>query len=199
MILRGLGIGAAFIGLGVAFAACSDDTGTATDDAGTSPTGTTTSTSTSTSTSPTGTTSTPVPDGSVPDSATPDSSTPTDAGRDGSDGAVAPTFTQVYALFSGGGRCGNACHLRNNGSGGLSMQNQAMAYTNLVAAANASNPTTCGGGTQRVVANNTAMSKLYQKLAGTTCGGRMPQNGTAFNATELATVAGWINAGAPNH
>jgi hypothetical protein len=200
MILRGLGIGAAFIGLGVAFAACSDDTGTTTDDAGTSPTGTATSTSTGTKPTPTGTGTNPVPDSSVPDSATPDSSTPTDGGGgDASDGAVAPTFTQVYALFSGGGRCGNACHLRNNGSGGLSMQNQAMAFTNLVGAANASNPTTCGGGTQRVVAGNAAMSKLFQKLSGNTCGNRMPQGGTAFNAAELATVQGWINAGAPNN
>lgn len=79
------------------------------------------------------------------------------------------------------------------------MQNQAMAYTNLVGVANGSNPTTCGGGTQRVVRNNAAMSKLFVKLSGATCGTRMPQNGTAFNAAELATVQGWINAGAPNN
>jgi hypothetical protein len=57
----------------------------------------------------------------------------------------------------------------------------------------------CGGKTY-VVAGQPDASLVYDKLANETpsCGVRMPASGTVLTAAEIATVRGWIAAGAKN-
>lgn len=119
---------------------------------------------------------------------------PTDSGILDDTGA-APTFTQVFALFTA--RCGS-CHRGGSPAGGLTLANKAGAYADLVgvkAEGSACKP----GGKTRVVAGDPAASLLVEKLkASPSCGNRMPQGGKAFDATELGTVTAWITAGAKN-
>ena len=208
MALRGLLVGTVFVGIGVAFAACSDDPpGLGGDGGSTTPTSTTTTTSPRPTTSttsttppfPTGTGTTPPP----PDAAVPDSSVADSSVADASDGAVAPTFTQVWDTILSQ-KCGAAgrCHNSPQGSGpaGAALifnNSKATAYANLVTNGNTA---TCGAVTKRVTPNNTAQSSLYLKTAGApvACGGRMPTVGTLLPA-EIARIQGWINAGALNN
>ena len=212
MVLRGLLVGTVLVGIGVAFAACSDDPPGLGGDGGSTPTSTTTTTTprpstTTTSTTPpfpTGTSTTPPPpDAAVPDSSVADSSRP-----DASDGAVAPTFTQVYAVFSTGNKC-TGCHGATHPTG-LAMANQALAYTNLFdKLCGAGGAGMCANGARkRVVANNAVASILYHKVAakragsGVTvaCADPMPPGArTALSAAEILMVRDWINAGALNN
>ena len=206
MVLRGLLVGTVLVGIGVAFAACSDDPPGLGGDGGSTPTSTTTTTTprpstTTTSTTPpfpTGTSTTPPP----PDAAVPDSSVADSSSADAADGAVAPTFTQVYTIFMTGNRCTTGHGA--GGRGGLSMNTKPIAHAALVGI---DATTACGGVTKRVTASNAAQSKLFLKLSSplaavAACGGtaRMPSGGgTLFNAAELKTVQDWINAGALNN
>lgn len=55
-----------------------------------------------------------------------------------------------------------------------------------------------------VTPSNTAQSYLVHKIEGTQAsvggiGGRMPLGGSALSATQIATIKGWIDAGAPDN
>jgi hypothetical protein len=89
-------------------------------------------------------------------------------------------------------------HAGNTPSGGLDMSTQAKAWTNLVGAS-ATTVTGCTG--ERVMANNAAMSVLYQVVSeATPCGGsQMPKGGTPLSAADQTMIEDWINGGALNN
>lgn len=78
--------------------------------------------------------------------------------------------------------------------GMLNMSTEAMAYTNLVGVAAMS--TQCMGKGMRVVAGDSAMSILYQKITTPTCGLKMPRTGAALTAAQAMTIKTWIDGGA---
>lgn len=200
MVIRGIFVGAIFVGIAAGFAGCSDEPGGL--DAGTNPTSTnTTPTSTGTTTSRPDS-STPVPDSSVADTSVADTSVADSSTADASDGATAPTFTQIYDdIINNAGlgaqRC-NSCH-GNNGSSGLSMNTKAAAYANLVTNGTTAN---CGAVTKRVTPNNTAQSSMFLKTSAAppaNCGTRMPRGQNPLNAAQIKMIQDWINAGALNN
>lgn len=89
----------------------------------------------------------------------------------------APTFSDVYAILDA--HCsGAACH--NPGSQrGVSLSSQAAAFTST---------------SRYVVAGNANRSSLYAVVSD----GAMPPGGPRLSSTDLATIAAWIDAGAPN-
>ena len=121
-----------------------------------------------------------------------------DAAVDAATDAGAPTFTAVYGEILSG-ICAT-CHGSANGSGAkggkLLMDSYDDAYANLVGVT--STGEACGGDNlKRVVADSSATSLLWQKVAGTqTCGSRMPLNNTALTQAQQDLIAAWINAGA---
>ncbi len=119
------------------------------------------------------------------------------------------TFTQVYAIVTA--HCGD-CHKGTDSGikyGGLNMSTMALAYMNLVGvkAAGTEPPgspagyVACGPtGETRVVAGDSGASLLYNKVNGTQdCGVRMPKNGAALSAANIATIKAWIDQGALNN
>ncbi len=195
MVIRGIFVGAIFVGIAAGFAGCSDEPGGL--DAGTNPT----STSTGTSPTSTGTTtsrpdsSTPVPDSSVADTSVADTSVADTGTADASDGATAPTFTMVYNTVINVSCKGANCHGPGT-RGNLSMDTKAAAYAGLVTNGTTAN---CGAVTKRVTANNTAQSSMFLKTSAAppaNCGQRMPLGGGNLPAASVALIQGWINAGA---
>lgn len=85
--------------------------------------------------------------------------------------AVTASFASIYAGILSPGCSG--CH---GGSGGYSFDS----YNNTILA---------------VVKGNAASSPLYTSLSA----GRMPKDGTAPSASQLAAIQTWINAGALNN
>jgi len=116
-----------------------------------------------------------------------------DAGNEGAAGGV--TFAAVYGNII----MGNClpCHSTGGGvkTGMLDMSSQAAAMTNLVG--QKATMAACNGSTMRVVAGNSAMSILYKKISGATCGMRMPSGGKpALAAADVMTIQKWIDNGA---
>jgi hypothetical protein len=103
-------------------------------------------------------------------------------------GTPEPTFTWIEANILPG--CGGvSCH-------GSTSPAPILNYGDLVGAM-AENG--CAGQT-RVVANDSANSLFYTKLAGTQpCGSRMPLSGGFLPADEIQAVKDWIDAGAANN
>lgn len=198
MVIRGIFVGAIFVGIAAGFAGCSDEPGGL--DAGpTATTTNTTPTSTGTTTSRPDS-STPVPDSSVADTSVADTSVADTGTADASDGATAPTFTMVWNTILSQ-KCGAAgqCHNTAAGRGGLIFNNdKATAYAGLVTNGTTAN---CGAVTKRVTANNTAQSSMFLKTsaAPVNCGSRMPLGGGNLPAADVALIQGWINAGALNN
>ena len=108
-------------------------------------------------------------------------------------GGTAPTFTTVFAAL--GQSCsGFACHAGGFfPAGGLDLGSRAAAYTALLAPAAGGS---CPG--DRVLAGDPDGSILVQRLEGSGCGTRMPQNGAPLSAQTLQLIRAWIAAGAPN-
>lgn len=116
------------------------------------------------------------------------------ASDDGGQGAPA-TFTEVYdeILFP---RCAESiCH--GGAAGELDLTTRDGAYLALVGV-QAAGPQCMSSGMVRVAPGDPDASLLYDKLSSTpSCGERMPI-GTPLTDAELARIASWIAAGAPN-
>jgi predicted CxxxxCH...CXXCH cytochrome family protein len=101
----------------------------------------------------------------------------TGTGGAGGAGGTAATFTQVFAILQA--NCsGTSCH--NPGS------QQGVSFANITSAYSAVS--------KRVTAGNATGSTFYKLVNG----GGMPPGGK-LSATDLATLASWINAGAMNN
>lgn len=90
----------------------------------------------------------------------------------------------------------NACHAGANPAQGLALTSASVSYANMVNIASSQCPTV-----KRVLPGQPTMSYLIWKLQGSgACfsGSRMPK-GAPLTAAEIATVSGWISAGAPNN
>lgn len=117
-----------------------------------------------------------------------DLGTPADAGAEDA-GNPAVTFTEVFdSILS----VSCSCHGGMSHPTGLTMQNRAAAYANLVEAA-----TTSGSCTNlpRVDPGDADNSSLYRRITGTSCGTSMPF-GSTLSAPNAAKIQAWINAGA---
>jgi hypothetical protein len=74
------------------------------------------------------------------------------------------------------------------------MSSQSTAYSNLVGVT-AAGPACGASGEMRVVPGNSAMSLLYNKVAGSEdCGSTMPET-----AQGVTLIQSWIDQGAPNN
>jgi len=96
-------------------------------------------------------------------------------------------------------KCGG-CHVMGKtgvSKGKLDMSAKATAYTNLVGVM--AQGTGCATSMQtRVVAGNSAMSLLYNKIsvAKPVCGERMPDDNPVLVDASIATIKAWIDEGA---
>jgi len=120
------------------------------------------------------------------------------AGSGGGSAAQTATFTQVYALFRT--NCsGSSCHVGATRPGdGLSMSDQATAYTNLVNA----NAASCQGA-KRVVPSDPNTSELVHALSHTMLPGcartpMMPAGRSKLAQRDIDLVVSWVRAGAKN-
>ncbi|WP_224361784.1 Ig-like domain-containing protein [Hyalangium versicolor] len=89
------------------------------------------------------------------------------------------------------------CHSDNTSSGSLNLQ-AGSSYASLV---NKNGIGECNS-LKRVLPGQPEESLLVQKISGTACGGRMPQNDPEYfdtNTGELIMIRSWILAGAPNN
>jgi hypothetical protein len=84
-----------------------------------------------------------------------------------------------------------SCH---GGSAGLALDDGA-SFANLV---NVPAQKSCVG-EKRVVPGNSAMSVLFKKISGTTCGTQMPKKAPPLSAEEIRVIKDWIDAGAVNN
>jgi hypothetical protein len=126
-----------------------------------------------------------------------DTGSPDDTGAPPAEAGGGATFTSVYAIIYSD--C-LPCHSTGGGktNGKLDMSSKATAFRNLVGVAAAG--TACAGKGTRVVAGNSAMSLLIQKLnPAPTCGKQMPSGMPALSSTPIALFAAWIDSGAPNN
>ncbi len=111
--------------------------------------------------------------------------------RDAADGEI--VFEDIYTGII---RMRCSCHTLGT-SGGLNMNNAALAYMNLVGHATSMSGD-CGGNT-RVIPGNAAESVLYRKVSGINlCEQRMPLLGDPLSADEIELIEDWIDMGAPN-
>jgi len=94
---------------------------------------------------------------------------------------------QIQPIFN------NQCTGCHGGSGGLTVT-AGVSYNNLV---NVTAQSSCTS-LKRVLPNDAANSVLYRKVAGSTCGTRMPQGG-ALSTSDIALLRNWINQGAKNN
>jgi hypothetical protein len=129
-----------------------------------------------------------------------------------SSGGGTPTFTDVYTTVMVPHGCNQHHAPGKMNDSFLDMSTQSAAYKNLVGvvasgpAATALPPGCGGSGLIRVVAGDSAKSLMYLKVSESTppCGAQMPfgcpmGGHTCLDATETATIASWINAGALNN
>lgn len=165
---------------------------------------TTTETDTGSSTEETSTTdtgSTPMDTAMADDTATGDTGGGDDTGAmdtgamdTGGDTPTAATWTQVYAIFSAGGKC-TGCH---GSAGNLNLSSKATAYSQLKLKAASGQP--CESTMQfRVKPGDATNSLLVDKLSKASsmvCGDRMPRGETPLPAGDIDKVRSWINAGA---
>jgi hypothetical protein len=106
---------------------------------------------------------------------------------------VTATFTNIFTDIIMNDCVG--CHMA--GPAGLFMMSgmQTAAYNNLV-----NMPSGQCAGVTRVVPGSSAMSLLYQKVAGTqTCGVRMPAGGPYLCGPQISLFQSWIDNGATNN
>jgi hypothetical protein len=103
----------------------------------------------------------------------------TGAGGSGSATGAAPTFTQVYTTILSAHCGGASCHNPGNQQG-VTFTSQATAYKAL----------------QSYVSAGDATGSLLYLVVST---GAMPPTGPPLAAADVATIEGWINAGALNN
>jgi len=117
--------------------------------------------------------------------------------------AAGPPFATAYATIQAHCLPCHAPGMPATAHGGflkgmLDMSSEATAYTNLVGVPAMS--MNCTGKGMRVVANDSANSILYTKVALAavkTCGGKMPDGGAPkLTPAQLATIKTWIDMGA---
>jgi len=94
---------------------------------------------------------------------------------------------KIQPIFNS--QCVN-CH---GGEGGLSLA-AGTSYSHLV---NVQAQAGCTS-LKRVLPNDAVNSVLYKRVAGNSCGSRMPQGG-ALSASDIALIQDWINQGANNN
>lgn len=99
----------------------------------------------------------------------------------------------VYPIFNAYGCTG--CHPSN---GGLSLASVSVAYANLVNVNQQASPG-CASITKRVLPNDANQSVLYRRVAGATCGERMPRGGSPLLPADVQKIMDWINQGALNN
>lgn len=112
--------------------------------------------------------------------------------------APADTFTSIQqAIFNGKGCASGGCHSGNSPAGNMSLSSGS-SFTNTVGRPAASSPL------QRVQPGNANNSYLFRKVSAKTnpgsfsiSGSPMPLGGNALSDSQLAALAAWINAGAP--
>ncbi len=103
------------------------------------------------------------------------------------------TFTEIQAQVFTATCAASGCHSGATPPQGLSLV--APAYANLVGVASTEVPAL-----QRIRSGDAANSYLVQKIEGTAAvGGRMPLGGPFLDATTIARIRAWVNAGAPNN
>ncbi len=111
-----------------------------------------------------------------------------------SDAGAAVSFaSDVQPIFDA--RCTTTCHRPTNPTGGLTLT-PATSYGQLV---DAPGEHAACSDIARVEPGAPTSSVLYLKVTGTTCGPRMPQNGTPLSAGQLRTIEQWIVEGAQNN
>jgi hypothetical protein len=136
----------------------------------------------------------PTPDsgGNMPETGAAETGSTMEAGGGG------VTFTTVYTTILST-HC-LPCHATGGGktNGKLDMSTQANAFKNLVGVAAAG--TMCTGKGTRVMAGNSAMSLLVEKLMPTpVCGKQMPSGMAALPAASISQISAWIDSGAANN
>jgi len=101
-------------------------------------------------------------------------------------------------IFNGKGCSGGGCHSGGSPANGMNLSNgkSYLSIFNVTAEA--------GGGLKRILPGDAASSYLYRKVSAKTSpgsfpisGSPMPKVGTALSNDQLAALALWINAGAP--
>ncbi len=139
--------------------------------------------------------SNPTTPGNTPDAGgTP--STPTPPPPPPPDAGTAVSFAaDVQPIFQL--RCGTACHLNGNTSGGVNLATAAQSYNSLVNKAS-----TCNTAVLKVKPSDTANSMMWRKLNGASnrCGNVMPPAGALANVqpAEFQIIEKWIAQGAKN-
>ncbi len=113
--------------------------------------------------------------------------------------APADSFSAIQTvIFSGKGCSNSGCHGGGQPANGMNLST-GNAYDNII------NVTArAGGGLKRVLPGDADNSFLYRKVAAKTnpgsfsiAGSPMPLTGSALSTNQLAALALWINAGAP--
>jgi len=102
--------------------------------------------------------------------------------------------SEIYPIFSKTQYGCNGCH---TGTGSIYWYGSAsFTYSNLVNTDATNGP--CAGDV-RVAPGDADGSVLYKRLAGSTCGDRMPQGGNPISSGDLALIHDWIDQGALNN
>lgn len=101
--------------------------------------------------------------------------------------------TDIYPLFSLPQYGCNNCHTGGGSIGWYTASNASGTYDNLV---NVIANTGLCTGMKRVFPGNADQSVLYLRLAGTSCGDRMPQGGNPISSAHLSLIQTWISEGA---
>jgi hypothetical protein len=106
-------------------------------------------------------------------------------------------YTNYFSTPIGSSQQCSGCHTPGT-NGQLNFSTKSAFYTSVVGTTGV--VPTYGCGVSVVAANNASNSALYNRLSGASCSPQMPDGGpTYLNSTQLAQVASWINAGAPNN
>lgn len=101
--------------------------------------------------------------------------------------------TNIYPILSQTSYGCMGCHTGGGSIGWYVSGNASATRSNLVNVnANTGSCTTL----KRVLPGDATQSALYLRLAGTTCGDRMPQGGNAISSSHLTSIRDWINQGA---
>lgn len=107
---------------------------------------------------------------------------------------AAPDWAAVYrGVISRG--C--SCHINGGQAGGLSYPNARTPIADVRAALVRAANSNCGGTATNVVTpGDPTASVLYQKVAGTVCGTRMPRGGAPLAQADIDLIRDWIAGGA---
>ncbi|MFO1425926.1 MAG: CHRD domain-containing protein [Steroidobacteraceae bacterium] len=108
-------------------------------------------------------------------------------------GATAFTFTEIQTQVFNVSCAVSGCHAGASPAQGMSLA--APAYATIVNVASSESPSL-----KRILPGDAANSYLVQKIEGTAAvGQRMPLGGPFLDATTIARIRAWVNAGAPNN